>query len=284
MLIYIYLFFTWKLSRKNLKFPANLLNSLFTSNIFLIIIILLTQKANKNIVFERIGLIVILLVEYYNIIINLMYFLTVALLIKMKNEKQILKLKNIIKYIWNYFYLILSLAFVALYFFSSFTIKNCFLGSCIVNKELKYFMEILPYKLESLFFVILFIYFFCIFKQNDKEDMEPNVKLLSKFRENSALFRIIVYEVCYFVINLANFLLKYYKMVKFSNFRYEDFCSVHDYHLVLKAVFIFLFFGTLVNDCKQWTIAFREEQYNTVDMEAEELINKIIILKQNINK
>ena len=119
-LVYLYLIFTFKLSRKNLKFPANLINSIFQSNLFLIIIIFMTQKTNKNIKFERLGLFANIVVEYYNMFVNILYFSSILLLSIYHTEIGITKISKVIKLIWNYFYVILVLIGLSLYFFSNF--------------------------------------------------------------------------------------------------------------------------------------------------------------------
>jgi len=155
-MIYFYLFLTWKLSQKHQKFPSNILNDFFFSNLLLIILIYITHKTNKNLLFQRIGIAVMILLSYNNIFLNSLYFCSVIFLTKCKTNSEIQKVIFIIQKVKAYFYFLLCLGFFRILYYSNMQIKNCFIGYCVVDRSQRYYLQIIPKKVEIYFLCFLF--------------------------------------------------------------------------------------------------------------------------------
>jgi hypothetical protein len=252
------------------------MKSIFTSNILLIIVIFTTQKTNKNVLFEKIGLLVSIVVEYYNILINLLYFASILLIMNVETESGLKSIsKNIIKIRSIVFYLLLF-AFTFLLFYPKLNMKSCFIGSCIVDKSLRLYLQIYPSKLECVAFIFLFAYWFYgqIFRNSNKS-IGINNYISSVINENYSLWRVIIFEIIYFLFNTFDFAIKYYKIVFFTNFRYEDYASIHDYHLIIKSFLVFLIVGFNKNDIIKWASAFEDDTIEIEDKEAQEFLKRI---------
>lgn len=237
--------------------------------------------------------------EYYNISVNILYFISVILIINIDTEHELKNISKIIRTIWNYLYLLLAFGFIYL-FFCKLNIKNCFIGSCIVDKDLKNHLQILPYQIE--FFAFLFVFGLLIFtlikgqtvENNDFSENYKNInsknekyieeKMISNhvfniLKNNSSLIRILIYEIIYFIYSSLDSYIKSYKINYLTNFRFEDFCSIHDYHIIIKAILLFLFVGFNKSDFSEWRSAFQDKNLESENFEAEELINQINKIK-----
>jgi hypothetical protein len=291
--------------------------------------ILMTQKTNKNIIFERLGLIATIIIDYYNIFVNILYFSAVIMIKIFNTVHSIAKISKIIINCWNLFYLIIGLSFFSLFFFSNFHIKNCFIGSCIVDRDLKYYLQIFPYKIEFVFFIALFslVGYKSILNRNN-ESSNSGIEIFTKqsdenlithnmsvnslrkmssrgfgfgensqrksymnvgeyldnlFVENCSFPRILIYEIFYFLINSVDFMSRYYKIAYLNNYRYEDYCTIHDYHVIIKSVLILIF---VINfqDCREWGKAFKDENMENNNIEADILVNAIGLKNKLKNK
>jgi hypothetical protein len=252
------------------------MKSIFTSNLLLIFVIFTTQKTNKNYLFEKIGLLVSIFVEYYNILINLLYFASILLIMNTETESGLKSIsKNIIKIRSTIFYL-LFFAFIVLLFYPKLKMKTCFIGSCIVDKNLRLYLQIYPSKLECVTFIFLFSYWLYtqLFKNRNKSSGINNY-ISSVINENYSLWRVILFETVYFFFNTFDFVVKYYKLVYFTNFRYEDYASIHDYHLVIKSFLVFIIVGFNKNDISNWSLAFEDYALEIEDKEAQEYVKRI---------
>jgi hypothetical protein len=238
-------------------------------------------------------------VDYYNISVNILYFISVILIINIDTEAELKRISKIIKTLWNYLYILLAFCFISL-FFCKFNIKNCFIGSCIVDKNLKNSLQILPYQFQFFVFIILFGFLiFTLFKGqirennenpenfrnlNLKNDKSLEEKIVSNhifqiLKNNSSLGRIIIYEIVYFIYNSLDSYIKFYKINYLTNYRFEDYCSIHDYHIIIKAVLLFLFVGFNKSDFSEWKSAFQDNYLESENREAEELIDQINKIK-----
>ena len=92
--------------------------------------------------------------------------------------------------------------------------KNCFIGACLVNFDLKYYLEVLPrffegkFKIKKAFIIIFLILFYfincCFCSKKDKSELSPSYDLVI---ETSSIVKVILYEIFYvFICALGNFI------------------------------------------------------------------------------
>ena len=79
---------------------------------------------------------------------------------------------------------------------------------------------------------------------NSKNEKYIEEKMISNhvfniLKNNSSLIRILIYEIIYFIYSSLDSYIKSYKINYLTNFRFEDFCSIHDYHIIIKAILLF---------------------------------------------
>lgn len=184
----------------------------------------------------------------------------------MKDKTELIYLKRVILTIKNYILVFLSLVFVGSLYFWKLKIKNCFVGSCLLEIEYKMYLQFLPKKIEYSIYLVLFC--FIIFNNKPQNELKC----------------VILYEFIYFLYNSVDLSTKYYKYLYLNNYRFDDYCSIHDFNIVINAVIMLLFIGTNRNDLREWTSAMREETDCHNDKETDELILRIKKLSQEKNR
>ena len=156
-------------------------------------------------------------------------------------------------------------------------------------------MQILPYKIQFVIFLILFgllIINACKGGSARKDENNQNAEQVNDnnqniqlLKNNSSLTRIIFYEIFYFLYNSFDSYLKFYKVTYLNNYRFEDYCSIHDYHVIIKALLIFFFVGLNKSDCGEWFSAFKDYDLESEDKEAQDLVDQIHNFKlEKVNK
>lgn len=361
------MFFTWKLSRKNEKFPANLIFSQINCYLILAILTFIIQTSFRNNSFEKIGFIISIAVNYYSIITNFLYFISVIFLLIIhtnnNSKNEIFSVSKISKFekIINFYHDLIHKAFIILtiifYFYFNIPLKNCFIGGCLIDNSLKYYLQILPNKIEdililSCLIVVLFLYlsvkkinFFDVYFKESPLNVQENTKFelikeeandkieinvpqekniydsknnvmnnssdknntelgnndsLNKKMQNNLKYSnyiskakltansfwedikiIIVYEILYFMYTLFDSSIRYFKIIKIVDYRYDDYCSIHDYNLVIKSVILFLFLGINTKNISQWKQAFTGE-VEIDDSDIEKKVNEILNTKSKI--
>lgn len=92
--------------------------------------------------------------------------------------------------------------------------KNCFVGACLINYNLKYYLEVLPRFIEGLFqlkivfiiscFIFVFlVYSCCSTKPIPSSELDPRLdqkSTMEKVNENSSISKVILYEIIYISI------------------------------------------------------------------------------------
>lgn len=355
------MFFTWKLSRKNEKFPANLIFSQINCYLILATLTFIIQTSYRNNSFEKIGFLISIVVNYYSILTNFVYFISVIYLLiidtnrNCKNQifciSKISKFEKTVNFYHDLIHKIFIILTIALYFTFNIPLKNCFIGGCLIDNSLKYYILILPHKIEEILIlscltVVFFLYlsvkrisflnfFFkdnsinklekdftningketntpieidveqndCIINteihinnlKNNYDDNENNKrdynKNLNKNNSNLKFFTgnsiwdeikiIIIYEILYFVYIFIDTSIRYFKIVKIVDYRFDDYCSIHDYNLVIKSVILFLFLGINSKNIDQWKQAFTGE-VEIDDFDTERKVNEILITRSKI--
>ncbi len=315
-MVYLYLILTWMLSQKNLKFPSNIIDNYFVSNLFLIFTIYITHKTSKNFLFQKIGMTVIILLSYNNIFLNLLYFSSVLFLTRCSSNSEIRKIIKIVEKVKTYNYLLIIFAFFRILYYSSIQIKNCFIGFCIVDRTQRYYLQILPKKIEIFILIFLFGYYLIfntirkfkhssnLAERNSNENIpngceiektpthKPNTNydfrfynfLWNIFTKNNSISKIFFLEIFYLAYTSFDFLTEYYKFFYFINFRYEDYSSLHDYYHIIVS-FLFLFFiGLNRSDFGEWHKAFENDGLEKENREADNLVEMIFKLKLQLLK
>jgi len=209
----------------------------------------------------------------------------------------------------TYNYLFIILAFVRILYYNSIQIKNCFIGYCIVDRTQRYYLQIMPKKIEIFIMIFLFGYYLIFntiknFKQtshlterNSKEiiangceiENTPNNTqnkdyhfynfLWNIITKHNSINKIFFLEIFYLGYTSFDFITEYYKFFYFNNFRYEDYCSLHDYYHVIVS-FLFLFFiGLNRSDFGEWHKAFENDKLESENREADNLVEMIIKVK-----
>ena len=253
------MFFTWRLSRKFSKYPSSLLFRITTCYLILVIVLLIIQ-ISKNDNFEKIGLITILVINYQTSILNIIYFFSCLRIIKNSQDGLLLA----IRFDKSIFYLnlFMSVLFLGL-LFSNFEIKFCFVGSCFINPSNKLYMQIFPNIIESSILILCFIYHLYNF--------------LNK-QLNNDLKKIVAYELIYFCYNTLDTFIRYMKM-KNRNYRYDDYCSIHDYCIIIKSFIFFIFFGLSSQNLSEWIKAFTDDKDDNM---VKDEINEISQIKNRL--
>ena len=79
-------------------------------------------------------------------------------------------------------------------------------------------------------------------------------------------------------------LFRSYKYLYLNNYRFDDYCSIHDFNIVINAFLMLIFIGTNKNDLLEWASVLRDETDTISDMESDELIERIKKLSKEKNR
>jgi len=123
----------------------------------------------------------------------------------------------------------------------------------------------------------------CIENENFKNDVKEN-KICSRISNSSFLDdlkKIIVYEILYFLYTVIDTSIKYFKITKIIDYRYDDYCSIHDYNLIIKSIILFLFLGINRRNLNQWKQAFSGE-VEIDDESVEKNVRDILEIKTDL--
>lgn len=169
------LFFTWKLSQKEKKFPANLIFSQIICYIILAILIFIIQTSYRNNAFEKIGFLIFTAVNYYSMVTNFLYFISVIFLLLNKSDniqdysKAVIYYQEKVDLYHNIIQKLFIFATIILYFTINIPLKNCFIGSCLINNFHKYYILIIPNKIEVGLLILCFLIIFFFFLNQHKK-------------------------------------------------------------------------------------------------------------------
>jgi hypothetical protein len=236
----------------------------------LLILVFTIQSTNRNLLFERLGFVTFLVVDYYSSILNIIYMISAIYIMKVKVDKDLRTMKKVIKTVLNCLYILLISIMLYLYFIPQIQIKTCFLGSCLMNNSVKYFAQILPVQIECCIVFFLLLLYMGIFISNT--NLSNGV--FETFNDSNGFIRIFLFELLYFLFNFTENYAKYQKVVKQNNYRFEDYFSIHDFKIVVKSFLLFMCLGLTMKNLKEWEIAFNED-LTTLTENDERIIEEI---------
>lgn len=255
-----------------------MLHNIVSCHLYSIIILFMTQSQNQNLTFEKIGFVALLVIEYYTVIINIIYFFSTIMATRCTKERHLINMKRSLEKINEMLHILLPLVIVFTYLFSNFQIKSCFIGSCVLDRDLKYFFNVLPYQIEYIFLLMLFITYIISALKSGNDEQKLGQTLFG-FKD---VRRVIIYEFFYMIYILADNYAVYQKVVKLEDYRFDDYCSIHDFKMVIKTIILFVVVGLDEKNFEEWQRAFKSEEED--DKECEEMIEKIYQLNSQLKQ
>lgn len=310
---------TSKLSRKDKKFPSTLTTTIYSTNFFNLIIVFILQKTESSLSFRKICFLFKLLLDYYSSIANIFYFISVIFIyfiVQKENLKktEIENLNTKISTIMSIIIYLFIFSLICVTYLFKIDLKFCFLGACLENSDLYYSLQIFPYKIESfiLFSIIAIFLFFQLFKNKSEfpknenyhnqseneeriiDDCEDQHKekvifnIQKEIKEKNIIFnnifKVLIFEISYFLLITFDAYLKYFKFKYFQLSRYEDYCSIHDYIIIIKSLLIFFILVATKNNLGVWKKAFYfyDDKIIEDSDKIENIVDEVFYLKSKI--
>ncbi len=90
-----------------------------------------------------------LILDYFSMLINLLYLLTVIITLKVEKPNQDLKVAKEVTDFGLKIIIGLIIVLAIIKYYQKFKVKNCFVGSCLADKKNIIFVQISPKYLEG---------------------------------------------------------------------------------------------------------------------------------------
>lgn len=243
--------------------------------------------------------------EFYSSILNILFFISVIFYffyvkLNKKNPENIQEFSNVIKIIWDFsIFLMIFLPFVYIIFFKI-KLKYCFLGSCLLDADLNFHLQIIPFLIEAFILVLIFMNFFVFYYlkineinqqeilfekellENNENYNEETRKVIKGEKESFLLSfgKVLIFEFIYMLIVGGDALMKFHKYKAFNLSRYENYCSIHDYLIIFKGFLVFFCLTVNKENYKEWKKAFDnyDDEYFE-ETRVDQIVENIIIIK-----
>ncbi len=116
--------------------------------------------------------------------------------------------------------------------------------------------------------ILIFLLYSCCSskpKRNPEQDSNEDQRTaMEKISENYSISKVILYEIFYITICgigkdrfYKESLIKYCKIYYYNLYRFEDYCSIHDYMIIIKTFLLFFFLGVSSKNLEEWIKAFQ---------------------------
>jgi hypothetical protein len=303
---YVFALFSSKLSRKDKKFPSSLISSFYVSNLLTVIFTFIAQKANNSDGFMKICFLIKVLLEFYSSFLNILFFISVIFYffyvkLNIKRPELLTKYSNVITIIWDIIAGFMIIFPFIYFIFFKLKLKHCFLGSCLINKDLNFQWQIVPFLLETFFLWFIFINFLIFYYLRieeinncddsfDKEIIELNEEHKEFLKKEKEAFlisfrKVIIFEFIYMFLVCCDSTIKYQKYKAFNLSRYENYCSIHDYLIIFKGFLVFFCLTLNKENYKEWKKAFDDyddDYFEETSIDC--IVDSVITVKNKINK
>jgi hypothetical protein len=247
-----------------------------------------------------------ILLEFYSSILNILFFISVIFyffyvkLYKKKHEV-LTEFSNVITIIWDIITIIMIIFPFFYFIFFKLKLKECFLGACLLNKDINFQWQISPFLLETFLISFIFINFIILYylkieEINNSEDLfekeliELNKEDKEYLKNEKEAFlisfkKVIIFEFIYMFIVGSDSMIKYHKYKFFNLSRYENYCSIHDYLIIFKGFLVFLCLTLNKENYKEWKKAFDDYDDKCYDeTSVDHIVDSVITVKNKINK